>query len=80
LVNRAALLASLKSGHLGGAGLDVFWEEPVAASDPILDCDNVIATPHIAGITSKSLADIARGVAGNVERFEAGLPVLNRAI
>jgi phosphoglycerate dehydrogenase-like enzyme len=80
LVNYAALCASLKSGHLGGAGLDVFWEEPIALSDPILGYDNVIATPHIAGITSTSLADIARGVAGNVERFEAGLPVLNRAV
>jgi len=79
LINYKALVESLKSGHLGGAGLDVFWEEPIPVSDPILGYGNVIVTPHIAGITSESLGDIARGVACNVERFGAGLPVLNRA-
>jgi phosphoglycerate dehydrogenase-like enzyme len=79
LINYTALVESLKSGHLGGAGLDVFWEEPIPVSDPLLGYGNVIVTPHIAGITSESLGEIARGVACNVERFGAGLPVLNRA-
>jgi len=80
LVDYEALHASLRSGHLGGVGLDVFWNEPISADDPILQHPNVIATPHIAGITSDSLTYIARAVADNIERLRAGKLILNRLV
>jgi len=49
LVDRGALLDALASGRLGGFGLDIFYEEPGHAHDPLLGFRNVIVTPHLAG-------------------------------
>jgi D-3-phosphoglycerate dehydrogenase len=54
VVDEDALAAALKSGHLAGAGVDVWNEEPPPASHPLLSLDNVIATHHTAGITHDS--------------------------
>ena len=48
VVDRDALVAGLTSGHLGGLGLDAFYDEPGRADDPLLDFDNVIITPRVA--------------------------------
>jgi phosphoglycerate dehydrogenase-like enzyme len=48
LVERDALLDALASGHLGGLGLDTFYEEPGSADDPLLQYENAIITPRIA--------------------------------
>ncbi|MFJ7797219.1 NAD(P)-dependent oxidoreductase [Pseudomonas sp. NPDC096950] len=79
LVEEAALIEALHSGHLGGAGIDVYWREPIDTQHPLLQMNNVVATPHIAGITLDSLKDIAAGVAANINRLRAGLPLLGLA-
>lgn len=76
LVKEEALISALRSGHLGGAGLDVYWQEPVDTQHPLLQMNNVVATPHIAGITLDSLKDIATGVAANINRLRTGSPLL----
>ena len=71
LVYREALEEALASGKIGGAGLDVFWEEPPDPSDRIFSY-NVIATPHIAGSTDVSMEGIVKVVAENIQRVERG--------
>jgi (S)-sulfolactate dehydrogenase len=50
-VDVAAVAASLKSGHLGGAALDVFDAEPLPASPIFENCPGLLLTPHISGVT-----------------------------
>lgn len=71
VVDYAALLAALREGRVAGAGLDVFWQEPFDPTDPLLR-ENVIATPHIGGVTETSLEGIGRAVVANVERLRRG--------
>ena len=79
LIDYDALYAALSSGHLSGAGLDVYWKEPISPDDPLLTLSNVIATPHIAGVTDRSYNEIADTVAANINRLRNGEALLNRA-
>jgi (S)-sulfolactate dehydrogenase len=66
VIDDAALAAALQSGHLGGAAVDVFVEEPPAAHSVYGGVPNLIATQHIAGVTAESEARVARYVAERV--------------
>jgi (S)-sulfolactate dehydrogenase len=54
VVDEPALAAALRSGHLGGAAIDVFATEPLPASPHFEGCPNLILTPHIAGVTAEA--------------------------
>jgi len=71
LVNRDALEEALASEKIAGAGLDVFWEEPVNPDDPVFKY-NVLATPHIAGSTDFSISGIVKVVSENIRRLDRG--------
>ena len=61
--DEAALHDALVDGTIAGAGIDVFHEEPPDPSHPLLALDNVVASPHTAGITVEATRDIARATA-----------------
>jgi phosphoglycerate dehydrogenase-like enzyme len=78
VVDEAALVAALRAGRLAGAGLDVFEEEPLPKESPLWDLENVILTPHVAGVTPRYYERTAALFADNLERFLAGRPLENR--
>jgi len=55
VVNEADLVSALKSGQIGGAGLDVFEEEPLPTASPLRDFSNVILTSHAASVSEKAV-------------------------
>ena len=74
VVDAAALKAALDSGHLGGAGLDVFAEEPLPAADPLLACEQVVLTPHCADTTPEGVDLLNGGAVDNILAFLRGEP------
>lgn len=75
IVDEAALVAALRSGHLAGAGLDVFQPEPLPAASPLRDFDNVVLTPHIGGSVIDHVAPMAQHGFTNMQRFLNGEPL-----
>lgn len=61
--DEAALAEALAQGRIAGAGIDVFLHEPPPHDHPLMAFDNVLLTPHTAGITAESLHDMAVGAA-----------------
>ena len=78
LVDEAALYDALVEGKIGGAGLDVFAQEPPDPSLPVYQLPNVVVTPHIAGVTDGTSRRRAAAAAENTDRVAQGLEPLYR--
>jgi D-3-phosphoglycerate dehydrogenase len=76
IVDEAALIEALEAGRLRGAGLDAFVEEPLSPTHPFLHMENVVVTPHVAGVTTGTSRRRAAAAAENVDRVARGLPPL----
>lgn len=75
LVNEAALMAALQAHRIGGAGLDVYWKEPLPGNHDILKLDNVVLTPHLGYATDENMAAFYSSVLGNIKAWLEGRPV-----
>lgn len=77
LIDEAALVAALHAGHLGGAALDVFVEEPLPADSPLWTAPRLIVSPHLGGVRG-DYWDVAVDLfLENLRRFENTEPLLN---
>ena len=78
VIDEDALAERLRSGHLGGAALDVFETEPLPPSSPLWELDNVIVSPHIAALSAHENERIVELFRDNLHRLVAGEPLHNR--
>ena len=74
LISTDALVEALNSGHLAGAGLDVFDTEPLPPDHPILSCEQVVLTPHAADQTPEGIELLNEGAVNNILAFLEGHP------
>jgi D-3-phosphoglycerate dehydrogenase len=74
IINEPDLHAALVSGHIAGAGLDVFDVEPTPPDNPLLKLNNVISSPHMAGVTVEAVAAMAVATARNILSVLDGTP------
>jgi len=77
IVDEAALIAAIQSGHLGGAVLDVFEHEPLDPASPLWSLPNVIISPHVSGVRPDHWDDAIALFSENLRRFDRGEPLLN---
>jgi phosphoglycerate dehydrogenase-like enzyme len=80
VVDERALVESLRSGHLGAAGIDVFEQEPVPEGHPLAGFRNVVLTPHIAAATRDTFTAKMQGVFANISRFHAARPLQDQVL
>ena len=78
-VDEAAMVAALADGRLGGAGLDVFEDEP-NVPEALLGMDNVVLVPHVGSATHETRTAMADLVLGNLEAHVAGKPLLTQVV
>lgn len=74
IVDEEALVRRLEAGELAGAGLDVFTEEPLPSTSPLLKLPNVVLTPHVGWPTDHGYATFAEGAVRNIEAYLDGTP------
>lgn len=82
IIDTHALVAAINSGHLFGAGIDVYDIEPITTNDPLLTCRNVVLTPHSADQTQEGLDLLTLGCVENIKAFLNNAPrnVVNPAV
>lgn len=80
LVDQAALVEALASGHLRGAGLDVFAHEPVDPADPILSAPNTVLAPHVAWLTVETMQRCLAVAVENCRRLGRGDDLVHRVV
>ena len=74
VIDTDALIGALNSGHLGGAAIDVYDQEPLPADHPLLACEQVILTPHCADMTPEGVELLNEGAVDNIIAFLEGAP------
>jgi D-3-phosphoglycerate dehydrogenase len=74
IIDEAALYRALVSGRVAGAGLDVFAQEPTPPDNPLLSLENVISSPHMAGVTIEAVAAMAVATSQNILSVLDGVP------
>ncbi len=77
LIDEAALVEALRSGHVAGAALDVYEQEPLPPGSPLRDLPGVILSPHAAWYSPEALTDLPRLATQQVIEFLAGAAVPN---
>lgn len=77
VIDEEAVAAALVSGHLSGAGIDVFTEEPVSPDNPLLTAPNVMLSPHTAGTTDESRGRMIEVTLANIQRVLTGGRLVN---
>lgn len=77
LVDEPALIATLQSGHLAGAALDVFATEPLPTDSPLWDMPNVIVTPHSSGASPRAGLRSEALFVSNLRKFLTNEPLVN---
>ena len=78
IIDTDALIAALKRGHLGGASLDVFPQEPLPSDHPLWKTPNVILTPHTSGFRQGHWDEVVELYGDNIERWLKGEPLKYR--
>lgn len=76
IMDGPALIRALESGRLGGAGLDVHYEEPLPADSPLWSMENVVMTPHTAGASQLRAGRNVERFVGNLRRYRNGQPLI----
>jgi phosphoglycerate dehydrogenase-like enzyme len=76
-IQEDVLIRALREGWIAGAGLDVFVQEPLPATSPLWEMDNVVITAHYAGLTPHYDERATALFLDNLQRYQAGAPLRN---
>lgn len=75
IVDEQALIAALRDGRIAGAGLDVYWKEPLPKDHPLRSMPNVVLTPHLGYSVQEFFQNAYGDTVENIEAFLAGKPI-----
>ena len=75
IIDNDALIAALKAGQIGGAGLDVYNDEPLAKDHPIRSCPRTVLTPHLGYVSKATYKQFYGETVEDLAAWFAGSPV-----